>query len=493
MAQQPDIVGMFTGISSKPLSYEERTVKDLTSSVLGLFGKEPEEVTQKRQISNMIASFDTRPPVEQKQILAQLQAVGQGGLAQQLAAQAQATKEATQAGQQKQALKTFVTSKLGQEYGPLVESGAITIDNYKDFFGDANKGDKRYLAIGGNALDTFTGQWLVPPSKDEDLIKVGDNLYSLSTKQFIVPPKEDPKTTKITEYNFMRDQNTKLGLPTPTYENWSKGETNVVSPQAKLYYEAKADHELNNPDTPFGYSLAEWIDRNKKADLKTVEILDPLTGFGNSYLVNNEGERVQNLGITKLPTYEIEDNDDGTYYVINKTTGDRGKKHTTPESAKMEQDAFNITMSNINQLDSTLGIIGDAKSLGQDMGIAGALVYDVFKTLPLTESKQLANKISTIQSNLAFDRLQKMRNESPTGGALGQVSNMELGLLKDSVSALDPSAGVAAFNEQIKIVEQHYNRYRASLIGQTDFRVKNGFIYIQSPDGTIHKVRQGAM
>lgn len=493
MAQQPDIVGMFTGISSKPLSYEDKVAKNLTSSALGLFGKESREVKQQRQLSDLIAGFDSRPPAEQKQILAQLQAVGQGALAQQLAAQAQATKQATQAGQQKQALKTFVTSKLGQEYGPLVESGAITVDNYKDFFGDAKKGDKRYLAIGSNALDTVTGQWLVPPSKDENLIKVGENLYDLTTKQFLVPPKEDPQTANITEYNFVRDQNTKLGLPTPTFEDWSKGKTNEVSPQAKLYYEAKRDHELNNTDTPFGYTLAEWIDRNQKADLTTVEILDPLTGFGNSYLVNNEGERVQNLGITKLPTYEIEDNDDGTYYVINKTTGDRGKRHGTVESAKMEQDAFNITMSNINQLDSTLGIIGDAKSLGQDMGITGALVYDVFKTLPLTASKELANKISTIQSNLAFDRLQKMRNDSPTGGALGQVSNMELGLLKDSVSALDPSAGVAAFNEQIKIVEQHYNRYRASLIGQTDFRVANGKIYIKAPDGTIHSVPKGGM
>lgn len=503
MAQQPDIVGMFTGISSnkQPIVNDptgaiariRRNQQNLRGAVTGMFGKETSEVKQQRQIANMIASFDSRPPAEQKQILAQLQTVGQGGLAQQLAAQAQATKQATQTAQQQAALKTFVTSKLGQEYGPLVESGAITIDNYKDFVADKDKkGDKRYLVAGSNVFDTQSGTWQMSP-KTEELIKVGDNLYNPQTEQFITPPKEDPQTTKITEYNFLRDQNTKLGIPTPTFENWSKGKTNAVSPQTKLYYEAKRDHELNKPDTPFGYTLAEWIDRNKKADLKTVEVLDPLTGFGNSYLVNNEGERVQNLGITKLPTYEIKDNDDGTYYVMNKTTGDRGKRHKTVESAKMEQDAFNITMSNINQLDSTLGIIGDAKELGQDMGIAGALVYDVFKKIPLTESKQLANKISTIQANLAFDRLQKMRNESPTGGALGQVSNMELGLLRDAVSALDPTAGVEAFNEQIKIVEQHYNRFRASLIGQTDFRVKNGFIYIQSPDGTIHKVKQGAM
>ena len=508
MARQPDIVGMFTGISSnkQPIVNDptgaigriRQSQQNLRGAVTGMFGKETSEVRQQRQIADLIASFDTMSAQEQQRVLAQLQAVGQTDLAKQLAAKAQAKAQATaqakQASQQKEALKTFVTSKLGEEYGPLVESGAITVDNYKDFVVDKDKkGDKRYLAIGGNALDTMTGQWLVPPSKDENLIKVGDNLYDLTTKQFIVPPTEDKETSKITEYKFLQKQNTKLGIVTPTFEEWSQGGTGKKTPQAQLYYEAKADHEKNNPDTPFGYTLAQWIDRNQKADLTEKEILDPLTGFGITYRFNSEGERVQNLGVTKLPTYEIKDNDDGTYYVINETTGNRGKRHTTPESAKMEQDAFNITMSNINQLDSTLGIIGDAKELGQDMGITGALVYDVFKTLPLTASKELANKISTIQSNLAFDRLQKMRNESPTGGALGQVSNMELGLLKDSVSALDPAAGVEAFNEQIKIVEQHYNRYRASLIGQTDFRVKNGFIYIQSPDGTIHKVKQGAM
>ena len=503
MRQQPDIVGMFTGISSnkQPIINDptgaiariRQSQQNLRGAVTGMFGKETSEVRQQKQIADLITNFDTLSAQEQQRVLAQLQAAGQTDLAKQLAAKAQAKAQATQASQQKAALKTFVTSKLGEKYAPLVETGAITADNYKDFVADKDtKGDKRYLVAGGNVFDTQSSTWRMTP-KTEELIKVGDNLYNPQTEQFIVPPTEDKETSKITEYKFLQEQNTKLGIVSPTFEQWSQGETGKKTPQAQLYYEAKADYEKNNPDTPFGYTLAEWIDRNQKADLTEKEILDPLTGYGITYRFNSEGERVQNLGVTKLPTYDIKDNPDGTYYVINETTGNRGKKHTTPESAKIEQDAFNITMSNINQLDSTLGIIGDAKELGQDMGITGALVYDVFKTLPLTASKDLANKISTIQSNLAFDRLTKMRKESPTGGALGQVSNMELGLLKDAVSALDPAAGVEEFNEQIKIVEQHYNRYRASLIGETDFRVKSGFIYIQSPDGTIHKVKQGAM
>ena len=42
----------------------------------------------------------------------------------------------------------------------------------------------------------------------------------------------------------------------------------------------------------------------------------------------------------------------------------------------------------------------------------------------------------TIKSNIGFDRLQKMRDDSPTGGALGQVSEMELRLLNAALGKL---------------------------------------------------------
>lgn len=45
--------------------------------------------------------------------------------------------------------------------------------------------------------------------------------------------------------------------------------------------------------------------------------------------------------------------------------------------------------------------------------------------------------MNTILSKTAFDRLGRMREESPTGGALGQVSNFEIELLKAAKGALD--------------------------------------------------------
>jgi hypothetical protein len=45
----------------------------------------------------------------------------------------------------------------------------------------------------------------------------------------------------------------------------------------------------------------------------------------------------------------------------------------------------------------------------------------------------------TITANIGFDRLQRMRNESPTGGALGNVSNTELGQLQAVLGSVEPS------------------------------------------------------
>jgi hypothetical protein len=45
--------------------------------------------------------------------------------------------------------------------------------------------------------------------------------------------------------------------------------------------------------------------------------------------------------------------------------------------------------------------------------------------------------LQTIKANVGFDKLQEMRENSPTGGALGQVSNLELESLQSVLGSLD--------------------------------------------------------
>ena len=55
-----------------------------------------------------------------------------------------------------------------------------------------------------------------------------------------------------------------------------------------------------------------------------------------------------------------------------------------------------------------------------------------------TDRSRLDDYLTTLKANLGFDSLQKMRDNSTTGGALGQVSEMENKLLQSINGALNP-------------------------------------------------------
>jgi len=56
-----------------------------------------------------------------------------------------------------------------------------------------------------------------------------------------------------------------------------------------------------------------------------------------------------------------------------------------------------------------------------------------------TGGADLRNLLNTVKANVAFDTLSQMRAASPTGGALGAVSERELSLLESAKGALDQS------------------------------------------------------
>lgn len=64
---------------------------------------------------------------------------------------------------------------------------------------------------------------------------------------------------------------------------------------------------------------------------------------------------------------------------------------------------------------------------------AGSAAYD------------LAGNIKTIDANAAFNALAEMRQNSPTGGALGAITERELDLLRSSIANLDPNLSQETF------------------------------------------------
>ena len=64
--------------------------------------------------------------------------------------------------------------------------------------------------------------------------------------------------------------------------------------------------------------------------------------------------------------------------------------------------------------------------------------------------------LTVIKSSIGFDKLQKMRDESPTGGALGQVAILELIALQNSMAPLEPKIGDKEMIESLKRIKSTY-------------------------------------
>ena len=83
--------------------------------------------------------------------------------------------------------------------------------------------------------------------------------------------------------------------------------------------------------------------------------------------------------------------------------------------------------------------------------------------IPGTEARDLQAKLTTIKANLGFDRLQQMRDASPTGGALGQVAVQELVALQSTVASLDQAQSPKQLRDALDKIESHYTKWRATV------------------------------
>ena len=74
------------------------------------------------------------------------------------------------------------------------------------------------------------------------------------------------------------------------------------------------------------------------------------------------------------------------------------------------------------------------------------------------ESVDVASLLTQIQSNIGFDRLQLMREMSTTGAGLGQVSNLELTQLNNSLVALQQELRPELLVKNLEVVQRVYTK-----------------------------------
>lgn len=103
------------------------------------------------------------------------------------------------------------------------------------------------------------------------------------------------------------------------------------------------------------------------------------------------------------------------------------KGEATKRQAEM---TGNIVVERINRV---LGLLQSAAL--PTTGLLG----EAFSRIGGTAASDIARNLDTIEANIAFDALQQMRAASPTGGALGAITERELELLSSTMGSLRQS------------------------------------------------------
>lgn len=142
------------------------------------------------------------------------------------------------------------------------------------------------------------------------------------------------------------------------------------------------------------------------------------------------------------------------------------EKERTPEQAAAYQKGIAFGLQKFDKTreqDKTyssvvLQDIGKAKEMASGKGslLPTTGIGSIMSGIPGTKAHDLAATLDTIKANIGFDRLQKMRAESPTGGALGSVSDSENKMLQSTLGSLAQSQSREQFMQNLDRLENVY-------------------------------------
>ncbi len=121
---------------------------------------------------------------------------------------------------------------------------------------------------------------------------------------------------------------------------------------------------------------------------------------------------------------------------------------------RKSRGAIAKTQNVIKAVDEAFGLV--------DRGFSSGF-FGLTSFVPESPAMALKTKLNTIESNLAFDELSEMRANSKTGGALGQVSEKELVLLKSAWADLNQLNDPEQLKAQLEVVKERYSNFMKTM------------------------------
>lgn len=152
-----------------------------------------------------------------------------------------------------------------------------------------------------------------------------------------------------------------------------------------------------------------------------------------------------------------------------RATTEGTREQAQPEAFAGYRDMSNTTDVTIDAINHILGQKPDPKTgaFVDDPKADGGLIHWYtsgaganLAPLEGTPAHDLEAQLDVLKGNLAFDRLQQMRDQSPTGGALGRVTQQEINLLSAVRGSLDQGQSPTAFRSQLAQVRNQLAKVR---------------------------------
>lgn len=119
----------------------------------------------------------------------------------------------------------------------------------------------------------------------------------------------------------------------------------------------------------------------------------------------------------------------------------------------------------IKGIDSVVEEVDKAVKLAKEGTLATGIPGAITSKVPGSPAYNLRKRLDTVKANLGFDKLQQMRDSSPTGGALGSITDRELDLLQATLTNLDPNMGDEELIAGLEKVKKHYDTWRDAVTG----------------------------
>lgn len=358
-------------------------------------------------------------------------------------AQSEADNWITSMAQADQPVQATAADVEDRQQGMDMGSGAAPMAVGEQLAGPMSKQERMALMLKGmqNPLTSTAAQSMLG---NDQALERAKALKSLNAVQMI--PADQVRQMGLPPGAYQRDANGKIsmigsssGLPASPIQSWAKHQELV-----KQYGE-------NSPQVRTFESFVranQVINRGNQIDVVSGATAAPLANFGVGTKpqdsIDEKGNRI--ISTPGRPG--------GTPGMAQPAAPGAGQP-VAPGGPTIQQLPHTMEQSRAasnaySELNTKTGLV--AQDIDRALGMADNWTVgaaSVVSGIPGTPAHNLAALLNTIKANVGFDQLQAMRASSPTGGALGQVSERENILLQSVMGSLEQSQSPAQFKANL--------------------------------------------